>query len=103
MESLVNVTAQFMKPKILKILIVGIAFMIFGPVLGWILAIAGLFHAVSVVQPVPPGTIPDIGGAFSRMLVSLIPMFIGIACAAVGAFMTLYALITHMFGPRDET
>ncbi len=91
-----------MKPRTLKILIAGIALLIFGPVLGWVCCILGLFHMQQSLAQTPPGAMPDIGQLPSRMMANLIPILIGIVLGAVGGFLTLYALITHMFGPKDD-
>ena len=88
-----------MKPKTLKILIVGIAMFIFCPILGWILTMAGLFHAVSTMQQ-PQAT--DIHQLISQIFASYLPLFIGIVGGAVGAFLTLYALITHFFRAKPD-
>jgi hypothetical protein len=86
-----------MKPKTRTILLTGVALAIFGPVLGWVLTIAGFFKAEQSIMQTPPGTIPDMGQTGSQMFVSLIPVLAGVLCGAVGFFLVLYALITHFF------
>ena len=91
-----------MKPRILKILITGIALLIFGPVLGWVFCIFGFFQMQQSLAQTPPGTMPDIGQLPSQMMANLIPILIGLVIGAVGGFLTLYALITHKFGPKGD-
>ena len=91
-----------MNPKILKILIIGIALLIFGPVLGWAFSIFGLFQTQQAIVQTPPGTFPNFDQIPSRMMANLIPMLIGAFCGAVGFFLTLYAFITHFFGPKSN-
>jgi hypothetical protein len=86
-----------MKPKTRKTLIVGVAASIFGPVLGWVLTIAGFFKTEQSLLQTPPGTIPDMGQTMSNMLFNLIPILVGALCGAVGLFLVLYALIIHFF------
>ena len=90
-----------MKPKTRKTLIVGVAAAIFGPVLGWVLTIAGIFKTEQSLLQTPPGTIPDMGQTASNMLFSLIPILVGALCGAVGLFLVLYALIIHFFRSKE--
>ena len=91
-----------MKPKTLKILIIGLALMIFGPIIGWVLTMAGFFHAATSMSQIPPGTMPDLQQTSSRMLYSIIPILIGVLFGAVGFFLTLYALIIHFFRSKPD-
>jgi len=91
-----------MKPKTRKLLITGVALLIFGPVVGWALTFLGYFHAMQSVAQTPPGTIPNIGQTASQLLMSLIPFLLGGICGATGVFLVLFALITHFFGSKDE-
>jgi len=91
-----------MKSKTRNTLIAGVALLIFGPVLGWVLTLAGFFKTEQSILQTPPGTFPDMGQAASHMFVSLIPILIGALCGAVGFFLILYALITHFFRSKDE-
>jgi hypothetical protein len=86
-----------MKHQTRNLLITGIALLIFGPVLGWVLSIAGFFHAEQSVMQTPPGVVPDIRNTASDMFASLIPICVGIICGAIGMFLILFALITHRF------
>ena len=81
---------------------IGIALLIFGPVIGWVLTIAGFFHAVTTVQQIQPGAMPDFQRTTSQMLYSLIPILLGALSGAVGFFLTLYALITHFFRSKPD-
>ena len=60
-----------MKSKTRKTLITGVALLIFGPVLGYILFFVGLFYSLATtsraVQSTPPGTFPDVGHAMAHM------------------------------------
>jgi hypothetical protein len=87
----------FMNPKTLKILIIGLALMIFGPVIGWVLTIAGFFHTATAMQQIQPGVMPDFQQTSSRMMSSIIPILIGVVLGAIGFFLFLYSLITHFF------
>ena len=91
-----------MKPKTLKILIIGLALMIFGPVTGWVLTIAGFFHAATGMQLGTPGLTPDFQQSASQIFYSLIPILVGIFLGAIGFFLTLYALITHFFRSKPD-
>ena len=91
-----------MKPKTLRILIIGLALLIFGPVVGWVLSMAGVFHAATSVQQFQPGVMPDLEGTTSQMFYSLIPVLLGILLGAVGAFLFLYALLTHFFRAKPD-
>jgi heme/copper-type cytochrome/quinol oxidase subunit 2 len=86
-----------MNPKTLKILIIGLALMIFGPVIGWVLTIAGFFHTATAMQQIQPGVMPDFQQTSSRMMSSIIPILIGVVLGAIGFFLFLYSLITHFF------
>jgi len=66
-----------MKPKTLRLLIIGIALLIFGPVIGWVLTMAGMFHTVATVQPVAAGVFPDMQQATSRVFANFIPTVVG--------------------------
>jgi len=100
---------QRMNQKTRRKLIIGIALTIFGPVIGWLLSIAGLFHSAASMQNsilrTPPGAIPDIGQAMGQstveMFISLIPFLIGSACGALGVFLVLYALVIHFFPAKN--
>jgi hypothetical protein len=91
-----------MKPKTRSTLITGVAVFDFGPVLGWVLTIAGFFKVQQSILHIPPGMIPDMGQTASHMFVSLIPIAIGVLCGAVGFFLILYAFITHFFRSTDD-
>jgi hypothetical protein len=82
-------------------LIVGVALLIFGPVVGWVLTIAGFFKTEQSVMQTPPGMIPDMGQTASHMFVSIIPLLIGALFGAVGLFLILYAFITHGFRSKE--
>lgn len=90
-----------MNPKRLKLLIAGVALLIFGPVFGWVLTLLGYFHAVQSLVGTPPGTMPDIGHTASQMFASLIPLAIGGILGATGLFLILFAVITHLIRPKD--
>lgn len=89
-------------PKTRKLLIAGVALLIFGPALGWGLTFLGYFHAMQTLSSTPPGTMPDMGHTASQMLMSLIPLVLGGICGAAGLFLILFALITHFFRSKDE-
>ena len=91
-----------MKPRTLKILIIGLAQMIFGPVVGWVLSMVGIFHAATSLQQFQPGVMPDLEGTTSQMFYSLIPILIGILLGAVGTFLFPYALLTHFFRSKPD-
>jgi uncharacterized membrane protein YphA (DoxX/SURF4 family) len=91
-----------MKPKTRNTLITGVALLVFGPVLGWVLTIAGFFKVQQSILHTPPGMIPDMGQTASHMFVSLIPIAIGMLCGAVGFFLILYAFITHFFRSAND-
>jgi Na+/melibiose symporter-like transporter len=86
-----------MKPKTRNTLVAGVALFIFGPVLGWVLTMAGFVKTGQSILQTPSGTIPDMGHAASLWYVSLIPILVGVVCGAVGFFLIVYALITHFF------
>ncbi len=90
-----------MKPKSRNILITGVALVIFGPVLGWVLTLAGFFHTEQSIIQTPAGTLPDMQQTASQMFVSLIPMGLGVLCGAAGLFLILYVLITHFFRAKE--
>jgi hypothetical protein len=91
-----------MKPRTFKILIIGLALLIFGPVLGYVLTLVGFFHAVSSSQQFPPGTIPDFSRTFSRILYSIIPVLVGALAGATGFFLVLLSLLTHFFRSKPN-
>ena len=95
-----------MQPKKLKILIAGLALMIFGPVIGWVLTIAGFFHAATSVAQITPGNLQDMQQSYqhtaSQMLYSIIPILFGVLCGAVGFFLFFYARITHFFRSKPD-
>ena len=90
-----------MNPKALRLLIIGVALLIFGPLLGWV---------VFEVQQAAAGAQPDLpdfeqhSSWFSiRQFIlwsKFTPMFIGVVSGAVGLFLILYALITHFASSR---
>jgi hypothetical protein len=86
-----------MKPQTRNTLVVGVALFIFGPVLGWVLTMAGFFKTEQSIIQTPPGTFPDMGHAASLWFGSLIPILVGVVCGAIGFFLIVYALITHFF------
>jgi hypothetical protein len=86
-----------MKAKTRNTLITGVALLIFGPALGWVLTMAGLFKTEQSIIQTPPGLMPDMGHTASNMLFSLIPILVGVLCGAVGFFLIAYAFITHFF------
>ena len=90
-----------MKPKTRNTLIVGVAASIFGPVLGWVLTMAGFFKTEQSLLQTPPGAIPNMEQTASNMLFSLIPILVGALCGAVGLFLVLLALITHFFRSKE--
>jgi hypothetical protein len=92
-----------MKSKTRNILITGTALFIFGPVLGWVLTIAGFFKAEQSLIQAPPGTFPDMAQTTSQMFVSLIPILAGALFGAVGFFLILYSFITHFFRSKGES
>ncbi|MBI3879864.1 MAG: hypothetical protein HY301_07335 [Verrucomicrobia bacterium] len=104
-------TTRTMNQRTRTKLIVGIALMIFGPVIGWVLTIAGFFHTATSMQQsilrTPPGTIPDFGQTFgqtgSQMFFSLIPMLVGAVCGAAGLFIVLYSFITHLLPAKGDS
>lgn len=89
-----------MKPKTLRLLTIGIALLIFGPVIGWVLTMAGMFHTAATVQPIVPGAVPDPQQVVSRVFANFIPMLVGAVCGATGFFLVLYALIRHFWGSK---
>ena len=103
-----------MNPKTLKVLIIGIALLVFGPVLGWALSMAltifGFFQthqAIAQTLPSSPQNISQMLLNFSqiptRMMLNLIPLLIGAICGSVGFFLTIYAFIKHFFGPKRNS
>ncbi len=76
-----------MSPKTLRFLIIGIALLIFGPLLGW--CVFQVFGA----KPDPLGIEPK---------TDRIALIIGAVLGAVGVFFTLYAVITHIFGSKHD-
>jgi hypothetical protein len=99
-----------MKPKTRKLLIAGVALLIFGPVLGFVLYFVGMFLgfqslATAAASPPPPGTLPDIGhmmsSMFTRMFVGFAPLLVGMLAGASGMFLIIFSLITHFTGPKD--
>lgn len=92
-----------MHPKSLRLLITGIAFAIFGPVLGWVLSIAGLFHTAQtaqerILQSNPfdfSGLNQNLTRTTSQVFLSFVPLLVGVVCGALGAFLILYALLKH--------
>jgi hypothetical protein len=91
-----------MKPQTRKLLIAGVALLIFGPVLGLAIFFAGYFHAFQLLVNTPPGTMPNVGRTASQIFMSLIPFLLGGICGATGFFLVLFALITHFFGAKDD-
>lgn len=90
-----------MKSKTRNTLITGVALFIFGPVLGWGLAMAGIFKTEQSLLQTPPGAFPDMGQTTSHLFFSLIPFLAGALFGAVGFFLILYALIIHFFRSKD--
>src|SRR5271170_885862 len=68
-----SVAYNSMKSKTRNTLIAGVALLIFGPVLGWVLTLAGFFKTEQSILQTPPGTFPDMGQAASHMFVSTQP------------------------------
>ena len=97
-------SSGFMTPRTLKLLIAGIALLIFGPVLGWLASMFNLFHTTQAMTEMGRDALPHLSRFPSRMIGNLIPLFIGVLCGAAGLFLTLVALIIHRFRPqaRDE-
>ncbi|MGA2139471.1 MAG: hypothetical protein ABSH14_11465 [Verrucomicrobiia bacterium] len=99
-----------MKAKTRKLLITGVALLIFGPALGYVLWFAGMFYSIQTLAPpaqgTPPGMFPDIGHMFSSMLrwmfASFIPLLLGMLAGASGFFLIIYSLITHFCKTKDE-
>jgi hypothetical protein len=99
-----------MKPKTRKLLITGVALLIFGPVLGFILYFVGMFlgfqSLASAAQSPPPGALPDIGrmmsSMFTRLFVGFAPLLVGMLAGASGMFLIIFSLITHFTGPKDD-
>jgi|SRR5580704_18617688 hypothetical protein len=92
-----------MKSKTRKLLITGVALLIFGPVLGHVLFFVGMFYSLATtstaVQSSPPGSIPDVGHMMLHMFMWLFvgfgPLLLGILAGATGFFLIIYSLITH--------
>jgi hypothetical protein len=89
------------KSKTRNTLIAGVALFIFGPILGWVVFIAGIFKAEQSIAQTPPGTLPNIGQTFSHLFFNLLPVLVGVLLGAVGAFLILFALITHFFRSKE--
>ena len=89
-----------MKLKTRKLLITGVALLVFGPVLGYVLWFVGLFYAMQTpASMMSPGGFPDIGRMLStmstRMFASLLPLLLGTLAGATGFFLIVYSLISH--------
>jgi hypothetical protein len=92
-----------MKSKTRKLLITGVALLIFGPVLGCILWFGGFFYSLAAmstaVQSTPP--VPDFWHAMAHMYmwfcVGFGPLLLGLLAGASGFFLIIYSLITHFF------
>lgn len=99
-----------MKAKTRKLLIAGVALLVFGPVLGYVLWFVGMFHMAktlpSAALPAPLGAFPDIGRMLSsmvtRMFASFLPLLLGLLAGATGSFLIIYSLISHFWGVKDE-
>jgi len=68
------------------LLIIGIALLIFGPLLGWIV------FQVFGAKPDPLGIEPK---------TDRIALIIGVVLGAGGIFLTLYSIFRHIFGPKS--
>ena len=94
-----------MRSRTRKLLITGVALLIFGPVVGYILFFIGFFYSLAstsmAVQIAPPGTAPDFWHATAHMFMWLFvgfgPLLLGLLAGASGFFLIIYSLITHFF------
>jgi hypothetical protein len=88
-----------MKSKYFRMLILGLAMLILGPVTGWGLTLIGLFHTATNVPIVAPGAIPDIGVQMQKttgeMLLSLLPIIIGLFIGTLGLFLVILSLLLN--------
>jgi hypothetical protein len=88
-----------MKPKYFRLLIIGLAMLILGPVTGWGLTLLGLFHTATNVPNIAPGTIPDIGAHMRQttgeMFLSMLPLVLGLVLGALGLFLALLSLLLN--------
>ena len=84
-----------MNPKTLRLFIIGVALLIFGPALIRALYCFGIFQTAP-----PPANLPDFGP--SPLVTSVIPVVIGIVSGAAGVFIIFYATITHVFGSKRD-
>lgn len=89
-----------MHPTHLRILITGVALLIFGPCLGYLLTLLGFFRQVSKPSP------EDLASAFraleqfpADMTASLFPVVIGITIGSLGLFLIAFSLIKHFLAP----
>jgi hypothetical protein len=95
-------SVSFVKPKTRKLLITGVALLIFGPVIGCAFFFAGYFHAFQSLASTPPGTMPNMERTASQIFTSFIPFLLGGVCGATGLFLVVFALITHFFKSKDD-
>jgi hypothetical protein len=86
----------------MKLLIIGVALLIFGPVIAWV-----MFHIQQSIANEPD--VPDFQEHSSFYLASwnvlmsgLTPKFVGVVSGAVGLFLILYSLIKHFWSLKRE-
>jgi hypothetical protein len=77
--------------------VLGVALLIFGPVIGYVLIIFGFFQTAASVSHSP-----DLGQTTSRMVTSIIPVLLGMVCGAIGFVLTAFALISHFFAAKRD-
>jgi len=88
-----------MNPKYLKLLILGLALLILGPVTGWGLTVLGLSHSATNVPTFHIGNLQELDTHMrqttSEMYRSVWPIVIGAVSGAIGLFLVLLALILN--------
>ena len=98
-----------MKSKTRRLLITGVALLVFGPVLGCVLFFVGLFYSLATTstagQSAPLGTAPDFGHTMAHMFMWFFagfgPLLLGLLAGASGFFLIIYSLITHFCRTED--
>jgi len=93
-----------MYPTNLRLLIIGTACFIFGPLLGYLLVFFGFFR---LVQPPPANdlqtTLQNMQRLPSDMMANLIPLAIGALIGGTGLFLIVLAFIRHFLAPQVPT
>lgn len=101
-----------MAPKRLRVLIIGIGFSIFGPIVGWVLSLLGLFHTVrksndALMETARRGDfgalLQDTQTTGDNAFLSMVPLLVGAVLGATGLFLIALALVKHFLQGEPAT